>query len=194
MHRSFCLISPAINILEGYDIIHLNGDIHRYVLSTSSFLCDIGEPRYKQNKMGYQISRIRNTVLLRCWQKKRLARKGYYWSQNILFYVIFFFCCLKMIFCEQMLLELGDLLGLSLLRNFFSAARSIFSCKYFSKMAQYFNFSNLIPNFVLLIFRHRKLLVLKTKLWMSPFKWNIEEKSQKDIVVTASKPSKPLLT
>ena len=48
-----------------------------------------------------------------------------------------------MVFCELMLLELGDLLGSFLLRIFFSAARSIFSCKYFS------NSSNLIPHFVL---------------------------------------------
>ena len=60
-------------------------------------------------------------------------------SKNVLF-VIFFFSCVNIVFCELMLLELGDLLGLSLLRNFFSAARSIFSCKYFSKIAQYFQF------------------------------------------------------
>ena len=60
MRRSFCLISPAINILEGYDIIHLNGDIHRYVLSTSNFLCDVGEPRYKHNNTENQIERVGN--------------------------------------------------------------------------------------------------------------------------------------
>ena len=37
-----------------------------------------------------------------------------------------------MCICQLMLLELGDLLGSFLLRNFFSVARSIFSCKYFS--------------------------------------------------------------
>ena len=34
-----------------------------------------------------------------------------------------------MLICEMMLLELDDFLGSFLLRNFFSAARSIFSCK-----------------------------------------------------------------
>ena len=58
-----------------------------------------------------------------------------------------------MVFCELMLLDLGDLLGMSLLRNSFSAASSIFSCKYFSKIAQYFHSSNFIPHFVLLISR-----------------------------------------
>ena len=58
MRRSFGLISPATNILEGWDIFHLKGDIHSFVLSTSSFLYDIGELRYKQNKIGYQIRRI----------------------------------------------------------------------------------------------------------------------------------------
>ena len=101
--------------------------------------------------MGYQILRVRNTVLLQCWGKKCPAQKDYFWSQKNVSYAIFFFRCLQMVFCELMLLELGDLLGLSLLRNFFSAARSIFSCKYFSKIAQYFHSSNFIPHFVLLI-------------------------------------------
>ena len=129
-----CLISLATCMLEGQDIFHLKGGIHSFVLSTSSFLCDIGEPRYEQNKMGYQISRIRNTVLLQCWQRKHPAQKGYFWSKKM----CVFFSCLKMVFNVLMLLELGDLLGLSLLRNLFSAARSKFSCKYFNKIAQYF--------------------------------------------------------
>ena len=79
--------------------------------------------------------------------EKRPAQKGYF------LVVIFFYSCLNMLFYERMLLDLGDLLALSLLRNLFSAARSIFPCKYFSKMAQYFHFSNLIPNFVLLTSR-----------------------------------------
>ena len=118
----------------------MKGDIHSFVSSTISLLCDIGELRYEQNKMGYQISRIRNTVLLQCWSKKRPAQKGYFWSQKYVFYVIFLFSYLKMVFCELMLLDLGDLFGMSLLRNSFSVASSIFSCKYFSKIAQYFQF------------------------------------------------------
>ena len=129
MSRSVCLISPATSILEDF------------VSSTSSFLCDVREPRYEENKMGYQISRIRNTVLLQCWQKTHApTQKAYFWSQKKVFYIIYFFSCLKMVFCELMLLELGDLLGLSLLRNCFSVGRSLFSCKYFSKIAQYFEF------------------------------------------------------
>ena len=58
MRRSFCLIPQNLNILEDWDMIHLKGDIHRYVLSTSSFLCDIREPRYRQNNIGYQIIKI----------------------------------------------------------------------------------------------------------------------------------------
>ena len=38
----------------------MKGDIHRYVLSTSSFLCDVGEPRYKQNNTENQIERFGN--------------------------------------------------------------------------------------------------------------------------------------
>ena len=39
------------------------------------------------------------------------------------------FSCVKTVICELMLLKLDDFLGSSLLRNFFSAASSIFSCK-----------------------------------------------------------------
>ena len=55
MSRSFCLISKAKSCVRKLDISQLKGDIHRYVLSTSSFLCDIGEMRYQQNNGGYQI-------------------------------------------------------------------------------------------------------------------------------------------
>ena len=36
----------------------MKGNIHRYVLSKSSPLCIIGESRYRQNNMGYDILRI----------------------------------------------------------------------------------------------------------------------------------------
>ena len=60
MSRSFCLTSPVIYILESWDIIHLKGGIHSFVWSTKTFLYDIREPRYKQIKMGYQISKCLN--------------------------------------------------------------------------------------------------------------------------------------
>ena len=41
------------------------------------------------------------------------------------------------VICELMLLELGYLLWSFLLRNFFSAARSIFSCKILALFIQY---------------------------------------------------------
>ena len=106
-------------------MFHLKGNIHNFVSSTSSFLCDIGEPRYRQNKMGYQILRIRNTVLQQCWGKKARHKKVFFGPKKC-FFVIFFFSCVKIVFCELMLLELSALLGLYLLRNFFSVARSIF--------------------------------------------------------------------
>ena len=55
---SFCLLSPATIILESCDISQMKGDIHKYVLSTNSFLCDIGELRYSLNNTGYQIAKI----------------------------------------------------------------------------------------------------------------------------------------
>ena len=54
----FWLISPAVNILEASDIIHLKADINRYVSSTISFLSNIREVRYRQNDSGYQIIEI----------------------------------------------------------------------------------------------------------------------------------------
>ena len=73
-------------------------------------------------------------------QKKSITQKGYFWGPQNVLHVFFLFSYLKTVFCELMLLELGDLLGLSLLGNFFNAARSTFSCKYFIKIAQYFQF------------------------------------------------------
>ena len=58
MSCSFPLISLSTNILEEWDIIHLKGKIHIYVLSTKTFLYNIREPRYDQIKMGYKISKI----------------------------------------------------------------------------------------------------------------------------------------
>ena len=54
MRHLICLISLAMSSLESWDIFQIKGDFHRYVLSTISFLCDIGELRYRQNNTGYQ--------------------------------------------------------------------------------------------------------------------------------------------
>ena len=62
-------------------------------------------------------------------QKKSDTQKWSYLGQNFFFKNLFLKNCLKIIICELMLFELGDLLGSSLLRNFFSVARVIFSRK-----------------------------------------------------------------
>ena len=51
-------VYPAKNMLEGWYIFHLKGEIHSSVWSTKTFLYDFRELRYKQNNMGYQLSRI----------------------------------------------------------------------------------------------------------------------------------------
>ena len=53
MSRKKCaaVLLISTNILEGWDQIHLKGDIHRYISSTRSFLCNVREPRYNQNNM-----------------------------------------------------------------------------------------------------------------------------------------------
>ena len=59
--QDFCIlsfISQDINIVKNWDISQMKGDIHSYVLSTSSFLCEIGKLRYRQSNIGYQIIKI----------------------------------------------------------------------------------------------------------------------------------------
>ena len=46
------IISPAINKLEGWDILDLKGGIPSSVLSTKTLLYYIREPRCKQIKMN----------------------------------------------------------------------------------------------------------------------------------------------
>ena len=58
MHRSFCVTFLATNMQEGWDIIHLKGEVHSSVWSTKTFLYDIRKLRYKQIKMGYQITKV----------------------------------------------------------------------------------------------------------------------------------------
>ena len=53
IRRSFCF-----NMLEDWDIIHLKGKIHSSIWNTKTSLYDIREPGYKQNNMGYQISKF----------------------------------------------------------------------------------------------------------------------------------------
>ena len=52
------IISPVINMLEGWGTSHLKGGIYSSVWNTKIFLYDIREPRYKHNNVRYQISRI----------------------------------------------------------------------------------------------------------------------------------------
>ena len=51
-------VSRLSNLAQIAACTQIKGDIHRYVSSTSSPLCDIGEPRYRQNNTGYQVLRI----------------------------------------------------------------------------------------------------------------------------------------
>ena len=71
-HR-FYLIFLTKNMLEGWDIIHWKGGIHSFVWSTKTFLYDIWEPRYKQIKMGYQISKCLNIEKFCVWKSDTAA-------------------------------------------------------------------------------------------------------------------------
>ena len=58
MSRSFCLISSATNRVKGWYTFYLKGVNHSALWSTKTFVHDAGKARYKQNNMGYQISKI----------------------------------------------------------------------------------------------------------------------------------------
>ena len=140
MRRSFCSISLATSILEDWDIFHLKGDIHSFDFEYNQFSVRYRGAEIWAKQNGVSDSKNTKYCITSVLAKKRPTQNAYFWSQKNVYYVIYFYSCLKMVFCELMLLELGDLLGLSLFRNFFNAARSTFSCKYFSKIAQYFQF------------------------------------------------------
>ena len=67
--HGFCLISLATNILE----IHWKGGMHSFVWSTETFLYNIREPRYKQIKIGYQISKCWNIGKSSVWKSETAA-------------------------------------------------------------------------------------------------------------------------
>ena len=51
-----CISAP--DIAQKTACTQIKGDILGYVLRTSSCLCNIGEPRYRQNNTGYHILRM----------------------------------------------------------------------------------------------------------------------------------------
>ena len=56
-----CVVLPVsrlLDIAQKTACTQMKGNIYRYILSTSSLLCNIGKLRFKQNNMGYQILRI----------------------------------------------------------------------------------------------------------------------------------------
>ena len=57
-HLEFLHFTTTIKMIECWDIFHLKGGIHSSVLSTKTFLSNIRKLRYKQIKLGYQISKI----------------------------------------------------------------------------------------------------------------------------------------
>ena len=131
----------------------------------------------KQNK----VSDFKNTkyCITTVLAKKNSSTKRLFLVKKKCFYVIFFFSCLKMVFCELMLLELGDLLVLSLLRNFISAARWIFSCKYFSCFIQYiWRFRN----------QFKIIMILQTRF---NFNFNLVESWDSFILNSSMPPTHP---
>ena len=73
MRRSFCLISLAKNMLEGWDIIQWKGGIHSFDWSIKTYLYDIQEPRYKKIKIEYQISKCLNIEKSFVWKSDTAA-------------------------------------------------------------------------------------------------------------------------
>ena len=67
---------------------------------------------------------------------KKASQKMVILGSKKMLYIFIFFSFLKMKVCNLKLLKLEDWLWLSVLRNFFSAGKSIFSCEYFSYFIQ----------------------------------------------------------
>ena len=153
MSRSYCLISPATSTQKDWDIFHLKGDIHSFVSGTSSFLCDIGESRYKQNKIGYQISRIRNDVLTKVLAKKTPCTKWLFLVQKNVFLRNFLFQLFKDGILWVDAFRIRCFAWVVFAQEFFNAARSIFFVNISARFLNISNSSNFIPNFVLLISR-----------------------------------------
>ena len=56
-----CIVFPVSrvhDISEKTAYTQMKDGINMYVLSTSNLLCDVREPRYRQNNIGYQIIKI----------------------------------------------------------------------------------------------------------------------------------------
>ena len=61
-------VSPTTKMIEGWYIFYIKGGTHSSVLSTKTSLYDIRSPRYKQNKMGYQIKKIVRYLTIYCFK------------------------------------------------------------------------------------------------------------------------------
>ena len=105
-----------------------------------------GSRDISKTKWGIRFQECEILYYYSAGEKRPCTKMLFLVPKNVLF-VIFFFSCVNIVFCELMLLELGDLLGLSLLRNFFSAANIS------ARLLNISSSSNLIPHFVLHISR-----------------------------------------
>ena len=97
-----------------------------------------GSRDISKTKWGIRFQECKILYYYSAGEKRPCTKMLFLVPKNVLF-VIFFFSCVNIVFCELMLLELGDLLGLSLLRNFFSAANIS------ARLLNISSSSNLIP-------------------------------------------------
>ena len=169
MSRSNCLLSPATSTQKDWDIFHLKGDIHGFVSGTSSFLCDIGESRYKQNKIGYQISRIRNDVLTKVLAKKTPCTKWLFLVQKNVFLRNFLFQLFKDGILWVDAFRIRCFAWVVFAQEFFQCGKVNFFLLIFPQ--RFSIFPILLISYPILFclylgspILHRKLLVLETKL------------------------------
>ena len=57
MHHSSCVIFLATNVPEGWDIIHLKGEVHSSVWSTKTFDMISGSRDIRKSKWGIRLQR-----------------------------------------------------------------------------------------------------------------------------------------
>ena len=142
----------------------MKGDIHSYVLSTSSFLCEIERLRYRQSNIGSQII-IWYPLLFCLYLSSLILQRGLLvlkWKVTSIhtFWVQAVLCAISgsrdigSIIEGIRFYEEGINLYLTILIAWYPV---LFCLNLGSPML------------------HRKLIVLKTLLWLSPFIWDISQ-------------------
>ena len=80
LRSSFCLISLSKNMLEGWDIIYLKGEIHCSIWNKKKILYNKRESIYKQTKSRFFSKKIWDNVIwgILVWLVQSSRRNGFF--------------------------------------------------------------------------------------------------------------------